>query len=297
VLRFALQGYLFHLHVNGESIKGLVLAALASGVATMVGRRPVLTFHAGTDQTYFPRHKSRWVAPILKSLFICCQKIICNNAQVKSRIVEYGIASEKVVPIAPFSRQYLEELTDILDRKVEAFLASHSPIVLTYIELRPEYALDALFGALSKISVEFPELGLVVVGAANESEAISRLANSARLEERFLHVGGVDHAEFLSLLRRSTVYVRSNRTEGTSSSIREALALRTPVVANESPCHPQGVRTYRWGQADELARVLWEVLRDPQGVRNTIRPPEVTDTVAQEAELLIRCALLGRSRV
>jgi hypothetical protein len=55
VWRFSRQGFTVHVHVNGASPKGFVLAILAALINLAAGRRCFLTFHAGIDQVYFPR--------------------------------------------------------------------------------------------------------------------------------------------------------------------------------------------------------------------------------------------------
>jgi hypothetical protein len=49
VWRFARQGYVAHVHVNGASMKGFVLAIVAEIVSLLCGRRCFLTFHAGIE--------------------------------------------------------------------------------------------------------------------------------------------------------------------------------------------------------------------------------------------------------
>src|SRR5690606_22221368 len=108
VLRFTRQGFLHHLHVNGATNKGLLLVLAAQLISICFGRRAVLTFHAGTDQVYFPRQKSPARVPLFWLLFKLSRVVICNSVEVKARIVEYGVDPAKVVPIPAFSVQYLQ---------------------------------------------------------------------------------------------------------------------------------------------------------------------------------------------
>ena len=139
-MKYARRGYLFHIHTNGESLKGFLVNTIAYGVTLLFLRRPVLTFHAGADQTYFPRRKS-WIAvPTLKFLFGAANAVICDDAEVARHVAAYGILPRKVYPINPFTRQYLDCSSITLDVDAERFCDRHSPIVLTYVECRPEYA-------------------------------------------------------------------------------------------------------------------------------------------------------------
>jgi hypothetical protein len=113
-----------------------------------------------------------------------------------------------------------------------------------------------------------------------------------------LQLGGVDRQTFLTLLRRSDVYLRSAKTEGASTSIREAVYLGVPVVANENPDHPAGVVSYPWGCESAMTDALCNVLEGTQGkLGATDDLPSVPDTVAEEAALLVACWLGKRPAI
>lgn len=296
LLSYSLRGYLLHIHTNGESAKGFAVALVATAAALLGGRRPVVTFHAGTEQKYFPRANSRPTTPVLRTLFGAARAIVCNNADVKACIVDYGVDPTKVFPIPAFSRQYLEGPPATLDASVESFLVQRRPVVLTYVECRPEYALDRLFAAVAGAIRTFPRLGLIVVGASQDAESMTALLRSAGLANQALHLPTVEHAMFLALLRRASVYLRSGRTEGSSSSIREALALGVPVVANEVVGQPEGVVTYPWADTAAMTDRLVAVLQNGAPATAQTAPAQVEDTLAQEVELLVNSSL-GRLTV
>ena len=291
--KYALRGYVFHVHTNGDSLKGFVLNLIAYGISLLTFRRPVLTIHAGTDQTYFPREKSRLMVPLFKFLFTFAKAVICDNREVARKIVEYGVSPEKVFPISPFTRQYLESPAETLNDDLDAFLKVHTPVILTYLECRPEYDLDSLFKAVGQVALRESGMGLIVIGAKGDEARIHGLATAAGLADRCLHLGSLDRTAFLSLLRRVSVYLRSARTEGTSASIREALHFGVPVVANCAASHPKGVTTYPWGNAAAMFETLLTVLETPR-VAQQAPPPsqalDVPDTVPEEVAVLVRSA-------
>ncbi len=292
--RYAWRGYTYHIHTNADSLKGFLLNLIAYVVSLLAFRRPVLTLHAGTDQVYFPREKSRLMVPLFKFLFGAAKAVICDNPDVARGIVDYGTPPEKVFPISPFTKEYLESPTQAFDNDLEEFLMSHSPTVLTYLECRPEYDLDCVFKVVGELARRWPGLGLIVVGASRETRTISDMARKAGLTDRCLHLGAVEHAAFLSLLRRVAVYLRCNQREGTSASVREALCFGTPVVANNSESQPEGVLLYLWGDARAMRETVETVLANShtrQEPGNGVGALDVPDTVPQEVGLLVRCAL------
>ena len=86
VFRYCARGHLVHMHVNGQSNKGIVLALLSQTINMLFGRRSVLTFHAGTNQMYFPRQNKQSYAPFFFLIFLLSRKIICNDEAIKERI-------------------------------------------------------------------------------------------------------------------------------------------------------------------------------------------------------------------
>jgi glycosyltransferase involved in cell wall biosynthesis len=294
LVRYALRGYVYHIHTNGDSLKGFFLNLIAYFVSMLTMRRPILTFHAGTDQIYFPREKSRIMVPLFKFLCGVAKAVICDNPDVARCIIDYGIRSEKVFPISPFTKQYLDLPPHELDNNLERFLTSHTPAVLTYLECRPEYDVNSLFQVVGKLSLRMPRLGLLVVGATRDGETIKTLAHAAGLADCYLHLGAIDHTAFLALLKRVSVYLRSAKTEGVSASIREALYFGVPVVANAADSHPEGVFVYPWGNAAAMIETLETVLANSDESQIIqIQPNElnISDTVTEEVDLLVRCAL------
>lgn len=289
ICHYLRRGYVIHMHANGSSPKGFILSGIAYLLSLLTFRRPMLTLHAGTKQLYFPKSQSRLMAPILRLLFAIPKLVICNNPDVKKLIVDYSINPHKIVPITPFSKQYISADPVPLDVEVDTFLNSHSPRIFTYLEMRPEYALDSLFEAMAGLSEKYPELGIIIVGAKGSHEELLEKLNAFKLANRSFIVGTVTHDVFLSLLRKCQVYLRSNRQEGTSSSIRESIYLGTPVIADDTGDHPEGVITYPWGNAKAIQETLVDFFNTPTEDRVTVA--EAPDTVAIEADLLVSCAL------
>jgi glycosyltransferase involved in cell wall biosynthesis len=286
VIRFSRDRYMVHTHVNGDSPKGLVLTLLAQVINLLFGRRCVLTFHAGPMQKYFPRERSRLFAPVFKLVFKIPRKIVCNSEAVKAKIVTYGVDPAKVVPIPAFSRQYLQFQRMTLSDRLEAFIRDHDPVLSTYAFFRPEFYLESLIDSMRLLVERFPRLGLIVMGSDAGSEAIADQIRSLGLQDNVMLAGDLPHDEFLSLLTRTRMYIRTPSKDGVCSSVLEALSLRVPVVASENGTRPAGVVTFKPNDAEDLAARVSDVLRAYDDVRQRIPRPEIRDTVLDEALLL-----------
>jgi glycosyltransferase involved in cell wall biosynthesis len=291
VWRFSRQGYVAHVHANGASPKGFVLAITAEILNLLSGQRCFLTFHAGVDQLYFPRPKSPLLFPVFWLLFVLPRSIICNSEAVKAKIVEYGISPSKIVPIPAFSRQYLETAEGELPEDVHAFYARFREVIFCYLKMRTQYYPVTAVRGFARLAARRPGVGLVLAGVDGHSEsdtwAIVK-ADLARpeLRDRVILIDDLPHDRFLQAVGRSTVFLRTPVSDGVCSSLLEALALRVPVVAAENNTRPEGVITYPVEDVEALASTLEDVLIRRDEIAAAMQPPEIRDTLADEAALL-----------
>jgi glycosyltransferase involved in cell wall biosynthesis len=291
VWRFTRQGYIVHAHVNGNSPKGFALTLLAEGTSLLCGRRCYLTFHGGAEQDYFPRRNAPWLAPLYRVLFGMARRIICNNDEVKTRICEYGVPTDKVVPIPAFSTQYLESSQTRLPADAEAFFRTYSRVLLSYINIRPVFFPEVLVEGFASVAARHPDVGLLMCGVMGHQEKglwpeVSRKIAQRRLEERILIVPDLPHDQFLTALTRSTMYVRTPPSDGVSSSVLEALALGVPVVAAANGHRPPGVVSYRADDPAALASAVERMLDAVRRRETSVPRPELRDTLREEIAVL-----------
>jgi glycosyltransferase involved in cell wall biosynthesis len=286
LLLYRLRGFTFHVHVNGDSQKGYLLALAAVALGRLTGKPPVLTFHAGPQQIYFPKPHGLWYRAF-QLLFRLSGRIICNHQPVKRLIANYGVPEQKIEPIPAFSVQYSEEVPAPLPAAVDEFLSAHSPRLFCYAMFRPEFTLECLFEAFAVFRREFPNTGLLMTGGEDVPPELKSHLQRLGIADAVLFAGNLPHAEFLTAVQRSDVFVRTHLRDGVCSSVLEALHLGTPVVAAEDGHRPPSVFKYAPGDADDLLRVLAGVLRDLRAARAQVRPPEMRDNLNNEINLLL----------
>lgn len=227
------------------------------------------------------------MAPLYSMAFTIPALIICNNLAVKKNIAGYGIQPTKIVVIPAFSRQYLTYTPVALPHECERLLSRYRRVAVSYFFHRPEFFVDSMMEALREVSRTDRGLGLVLIGADTKSAAITRMIEEMGLKERTYLAGDLPHDEFMSVLARVHAFVRTPKKDGVCSSVLEALSLRVPVVASENGSRPPGVVTFRPDDARDMTEKLRYVLANYDAVRARIPRPNVSDTVRQEAELLV----------
>jgi glycosyltransferase involved in cell wall biosynthesis len=233
---------------NGLDYLYKVLLSLAAMLVARLTFRPaLLTFHGGLSQQYFPRRDSIRLYWAYKMLFTICNGIACDSHEIKNAIQEYGIDPKRVCSIATFSSQYLDFESTSLSPETEEFLASHDPVFFCYVSFRPEYRLDILRSGMKRFRQGSPKSGFIWLGFPQKEYLLAEESvRSWSIDERqsLLLLGNVPHQEFLTLLSRCTVYLRTPVCDGVSASVGEALALKVPVVASENGRRPNGVLRY-----------------------------------------------------
>lgn len=281
-----LRGFTFHVHLNGDSWKGYALGLGAVLLGRATGKPAVITFHAGPNQIYFPRSGGFWRSAF-RLLFSASGEIICNHEPVKAAIEAYGIPAAKIHPIPAYSVQYEEEIPAPLPAAVEDFLSGHEPRLFSYALFRPEFTVEALWEAFSRVRQRFPRAGLLLAGPPELPEGIRRALAERALDSSVFVPGNLPHAQFLTAVGRSDVFVRTHLRDGVCTSVLEALSLGVPVVASEDGLRPASVVTYSPGDGHDLAAKLERVLGDLPAARNRVKRPDVDDNLDREIGLLL----------
>jgi glycosyltransferase involved in cell wall biosynthesis len=290
IFTYALRGYRLNIHVNGMSKKGYWLAMAAALTGRLVNRPALVTFHGGLSQDYFPRHDNSLAHFAFYALFRMAGEVACDSDPIRDAILKYGIRPEKVSSIATFSPQYLEFARVELAERVQSFLRDHRRVVLSYVSFRPEYRLDVLREGMQRYRALDPEAGFIWLGfPGKEMPAAEEFASTWPAEEQatLLLLGNLTHDEFLSLLSRCFVYLRTPACDGVAASVLESLALKVPVVASANGRRPAGVVTYNDTDAADMVEKLRFVREHYDKVKESLQSNAGEDNVGRMADWLV----------
>ncbi|MCF8075936.1 MAG: glycosyltransferase [Desulfotignum sp.] len=287
VTGFCTKGYLVYVHLNGDSIKGLILTLAAQIIARVCGSVSVLSFHAGVVQHCFSPGMSRQKL-LAKCAFHLARGIMCNSDAVKTHIEKLGIPAAKVAAIPCFSKQYVENRTVIMPHE-EQFLQTHTPVFISYLFFWPEYEPEVIFNALPDLKKQFSDFGLIVVGPPQGGEPFMTMAKEKGVDTNILQTGEKAHDNFLSLVERSTLMIRVHRSDGVCSSVMEALAKGVPVVADDNGTRPDGVVVFNPGDSMDLVAKVKMAVANRSQVTSRISGMFDRDAIDEEQTFLFRC--------
>src|SRR5260370_37350433 len=107
-MRGVREGCAVHVRVNGEAVKGYLVAFLAL-LAARLGRRPaLLTYGGGHQQTYFPAPRFSFRHLAFSLLFRLPARIYCNSDAVKQVSLPTGIHSERGLTCPDTSGEHVD---------------------------------------------------------------------------------------------------------------------------------------------------------------------------------------------
>jgi len=289
IWQYTLRGYHLNVHVNGMSTKGYALALAALLTGQLVNHPASLTFHGGLTQDFFPRYDNGLARLAFYALFRLAGRIACDSQPIQDEIVKYGIPWDKVQSIATFSPQYLQFTPVPLPFEVETFLQGHTHVLLSYVSFRAEYRLEVLREGMKLFRERFPRNGFVWLGFPDkELTAAQQFVRDWPAVERegLLLLGNLTHDQFLTLLSRCALYLRTPVCDGVAASVLESIALGVPVVASENGRRPPGVVTYRDADAADMVEKLNYVFEHFAEVKSNLRLEPGGDNVGRMADWL-----------
>jgi glycosyltransferase involved in cell wall biosynthesis len=290
IWRYALRGYRLNVHVNGMSKKGYWLAMAAALTGRILSRPALVTFHGGLSQDYFPRHDHSIAHWAFYILFVLAGAIACDSEPIKGAIERYGIDSGKIETIATFSPQYLQFSSVKLRDEVEDFFRRRRPVILSYVSFRPEYRLETLREGMRLYRREQPDAGFIWLGFPHKEMMSARQSvQDWPPEEKasLLLLGNLTHDQFLTLLSRCFISLRTPACDGVAASVLESLALGVPVVASENGRRPLGVVTYSDTDAADMCEKLIYVTRNYPQVKADLGLQSEDDNVGKMADWLV----------
>jgi glycosyltransferase involved in cell wall biosynthesis len=257
---------IIHLHLGGNLTPRLL--GLAAVCAMLPGKRSVLTFHSGGYPSS-PEGQTARRRTLRGSVFRRFDRIIVVNQALAEVFHRFGCRPDAVRLILPHESPVLDGdgPAEALPESLRAFLAAHETLLTTVGLLEPEYDLGRQIDVFPRIRRAVPGAGLLIVGSGSlESALRDRIAESPAAEHILL-AGDVPHEQTLRAIAASRAFLRTTLYDGDSISVREALALGTPVVATDTGMRPAGVRLVPIGDPDALADATLSAIAAPRGPR------------------------------
>ncbi len=281
LIKFGLRdkSYLIHFHNNQYGSFAILFMKF------FFRKKILITIH---DQMRLQR-KTKWyriwyVKPFVSMLFKQRDLYwIAVNDTIKKQLEERGVNPRKISMIPAFiSAEVLE--TEIPEHQIRDFINLHSPILSIYVmSTRVEngfdvYGLDIALQLTARLKEKFNKVGLIAILPGVKSDTVmadyEKIIQSENLDKNvliFTHC--VQYP--MQIWRKSDIFLRPTSTDGDSLTVREALKVKTIVLASDVTIRPKGTVLFKNRNCDDFFSKAEYILKNQEQLKNEL--VEITD--------------------
>jgi glycogen synthase len=247
-----------HVHVSGPDDYGKLVPVAAAAAATMT--RWFATVHSGNIVERVTASRSR--RALTRALLRRAHRIVVVNRSILDGLRQF-VGGERMAIIPPFSVN-VSQLKVSAD--LESFFAEHAPVITCVGQFDPVYGFEDAVRLMTEVRRRHARAGLLLIGDARHAGACQSLIADLSLGACVKVCGNRDYDECLAAINRAAVFLRPTLYDGDSMSVREALALGTPVVATATDFRPEGAILYRRDVTGDLTAKIEIALSRGRGV-------------------------------
>lgn len=261
-------------------------------VAALATRAPLVVSARGGDVLPQVEH-TRWrrliAGLVVRAVCRRAQRVHCVSENLRMRLVEIGVPADRIERFP---------LGVDLARHFPSDPAPPGPHLISTRRQVPNSDLPTLVGALRILASRGYAFACTIAGGGPLLDPHRTLVAAAGLADRVTLVGEIPACELAERLRSSSIYVSTSLSDGTSSSLLEAMATGLlPVVTRIEANLPwlDDGRTgllYRCGDVEDLSRCLERALGDA-ALRQRARRLN-PERIAHEASLAVNLERMER---
>lgn len=149
----------------------------------------------------------------------------------------------------------------------ELGLSEDQVVFLLPSGLRRIKHIELAIDSLSAVQDEFPEVRLLIMGAAIEENYTRKILNRMRGLDWVIYLEEIPHSEMMSVLRLGDIVINTSYCEGQPQGALEAMSLGKPCILTGVPGNlniiEQGVEGFYVGNQEELVKDAKILVQDP----------------------------------
>lgn len=280
-------GRLFHntdsiIHLCGYSPSALIALSLLAAV-----KREKVVVDAGgflfSQEAIALQHRLAFQIAARGGVYF-----IAESSRSRDIILSLGIKPENVndeiIPCFIPPRAGADDVTK-LPEEIQSFISSHSPIVsanafrISFYRNEDLYGIDLCIDLCANLKQTHPDIGFVfclpTIGDYDYFNKMMRRVKEKDIEDNFLFV--TEPCEYLAILMRSDIFVRSTNTDGDSVSLREALYFKIPSLASDAVPRPDEAVLFKNRDADDLTSKVKHILGNYSFYKDKLKALEIED--------------------
>lgn len=182
--------------------------------------------------------KRRLVISAYNRLLGKAKKIVCNSLEMKRDFEKiYKINPEKTAVIYNFCdmQRLHENAAQPLPAEMQHLFEKQ--VIITSGRLEPQKGQWHLIRAFKKISSEFDDMRLVILGKGQLKSALTDLCRDLKIEKKVFFPGFVQNPA--AMIAMAKIFVLPSIWEGFPNALLEAMALGVPVIAADCKSGPR----------------------------------------------------------
>jgi glycosyltransferase involved in cell wall biosynthesis len=106
----------------------------------------------------------------------------------------------------------------------------------------PVYALDQTIKAFKNIRKDYDNVKLILCGEGPLEKQLKTLVSDMNLEDSVIFTGNVYDRELINYYRACDIYISNSLSDGTSSSLLEAMCCGMPIIVSDLPTNMEWIK-------------------------------------------------------
>jgi glycosyltransferase involved in cell wall biosynthesis len=140
---------------------------------------------------------------------------------------------------------------------------------------------DLFINVIKSLTLKFPGIKAVICGKGTEMEALKSQIIRLKLTNNIELKGELPHAEVLTLMQRSKVFLHTSAYEGFGMVLNEALYAGAQVVSLVNPMNERNANHHVPDNAEHLPDIISELLNKPNPVYEPVLVYPIQTVVAK----------------
>jgi glycosyltransferase involved in cell wall biosynthesis len=242
----------------------------AAIVGALSGFRPMLLMPWGSDILVFPDTKGFLYRLMARYIIRRSAMITCDAELVKKKILSLTPYAPDHIVIFPWGidLHQFHPSPELRHETRTRLGIDNSKVLVMNRTLLPVYGIDYFLRALPRVFEEEPAARVFLIGDGPLKSSLYGLVEELRLGDRVFLLGDVPNEQMPAYLNAADIYVSTSLSDGTSTSLLEAMACGLPVIVSDAPANLEWVKDGENGfvverrNVEKIAGSILELLRN-----------------------------------
>jgi L-malate glycosyltransferase len=201
--------------------------------------------------------------------------IVADSDAVETGITKLGFEGKNIIKFPRFDSILVSNIpkTDSSSSFKSRHRITDKKMILHTRWFEPVYNVETVVRAFALVNEKIHNTFLVLAGEGQEELSIKALVKKLNLSDCVYFTGKLAREELIRLNDEANVYVSASLSDGSSSSLLEAMCRGTPVVVSDSDANKEWIKDGVSGtlfnalSPAELAHKIISVLAEPEKCR------------------------------